>query len=237
MLYSYRFGYLAHQCRQRGVLRLAQNSNWRPLTMSTEPLLPLHARADGRLHNILQSISSKRSYHVDMRRIPPPDVVRSLRRTLADKTCNTSSWRGWLSRVKSEVKQMSVLWFIIYFGTFIPLFCCFMLPYYLGVDCVGWVNYFENKGYMEWTKSIGFDTAHTVQRVYNNDEFTLMKPAVWNGETTLKFDGSTANLLITTVLIWEVCKPFRYIFYLFLCRRTIKLCKRRNLFPTFFRKY
>lgn len=58
-----------------------------------------------------------------------------------------------------------------------------MLPYYLGVDCVGWVNYFENKGYMEWTKSIGFDTAHTVQRVYNNDEFTLMNPAVWNGQT------------------------------------------------------
>jgi len=122
----------------------------------------------------------------------------------------------------------------------------FMIPYYSGIDCVGWLSWLQKKGWMEWTKQVGVDTEKLIQRVENDDDFRIdtlvsfhSKHTVLHKRNSLGWTirGSTANLLLTTILIWEVCKPARYLFYLFLCRQTVKFCRARQIFPKFFRKY
>jgi hypothetical protein len=62
-----------------------------------------------------------------------------------------------------------------------------MIPYKLGVDCVSSIAWLESRGYMEWTKYLGVDTANLVERVYTSDEFIIMDAHSWNRET-VSFD-------------------------------------------------
>lgn len=184
-----------------------------------EPLLPTHSIGDGAWNNRTPT-SIKRDY----------SNVHRIHRSHRHLNNNTQPKVGWFKRIKNEIKQYTVLWFIIYWVSFVPLFMLFMIPYYSGIDCVGWLSWLQKKGWMEWTKQVGVDTEKLIQRVENDDDFRI-DTLGW----TIR--GSTANLLLTTILIWEVCKPARYLFYLFLCRQTVKFCRARQIFPKFFRKY
>ena len=53
----------------------------------------------------------------------------------------------------------------------------------------------------------------------------------------IEFSGETAAMIMSTVIIWELCKPLRYSFYLYMCRSTVAFCRRRNIMPKFFAKY
>ncbi|CBY18184.1 unnamed protein product [Oikopleura dioica] len=141
--------------------------------------------------------------------------------------------RAW-TRTKETIKQYGVLWFIIYWATFVPLFMVFTIPFRMGMEIVPWVEWLEKNGCMNWTKVFNVDTQKVIQRIHNNEDFELMNNRI-TGE--VKYEGKTANMFITTFLIWEVAKPLRYLFYLFLCRRTVLFCRSRNILPKFFKKF
>jgi len=67
-----------------------------------------------------------------------------------------------MNRIKQEVKQYGVLWFIIYWSTFVPLFLVFSIPYRLGWDIIGVADYLQVHGWLEWLKWIGVDARNQV---------------------------------------------------------------------------
>ena len=74
----------------------------------------------------------------------------------------------------------------------------FTVPYHLGIDCVGWVDWMEKKNWMEWTKSVNVDSGALIQRVYNNDDFTVWQPAWWNKQT-VRFWAHILTFKLTNV--------------------------------------
>ena len=58
-------------------------------------------------------------------------------------------------------------------SSFIPLFTIFTIPYYSGIDCIGWLSWFQKKGWMEWTKKVGVDTEKLILRVENDEDFRI----------------------------------------------------------------
>ncbi|CAG5112174.1 Oidioi.mRNA.OKI2018_I69.chr2.g6417.t1.cds [Oikopleura dioica] len=141
--------------------------------------------------------------------------------------------RAW-TKTKEAIKQYGVLWFIIYWATFVPLFMVFTIPFRLGMEIVPTVEWLDERGWMDWTKVFKVDTQKVIERIHNNDDFELMNNRV-TGQ--IKYEGRTANMFITTFLIWELAKPLRYLFYLFLCRRTVLFCRKRGILPKFFKKF
>merc|ERR1712150_336063 len=98
--------------------------------------------------------------------------------------------RAW-TRTKETIKQYGVLWFIIYWATFVPLFMVFTIPFRLGMEIVPWVEWLEKNGCMNWTKVFNVDTPKVIERIHNNDDFELMNNRI-TGQ--VKYEGKTANM-------------------------------------------
>jgi len=170
----------------------------------------------------------QRSYHVLPQISPRAGARRSLHLTSAKwKAIKTK-----MNRIKQEVKQYGVLWFIIYWSTFVPLFLVFSIPYHLGWDIIGVADYLQVHGWLEWLKWIGVDGRSLIDRCRAGDNFVIFE-SFWRTE----FTGETASMILTTVILWELMKPFRYFGYLVVCRKVVQFCRSRNIFPKFFSKY
>merc|ERR1712113_174553 len=141
-----------------------------------------------------------------------------------------------IKQVKERVKQYGSLWFIFYFGTFVPLFMFFSIPYHLGYDIIGPANFLERHGWLDWLKWFNINPRSLIDRCENNDTFVIFD-SIMDGKLRYEFGGQTATMLLTTFIVWELMKPFRYIFYAALCRYTVQFCQRRNILPKFFKKF
>merc|ERR1711892_1284591 len=141
-----------------------------------------------------------------------------------------------LLRFKQTAKQYGVLWFAWYWGTFVPLFALFTLPYHCGFDLVGLADYLERHGAFGWLEWFGVNMRNLIDRCNNNDTFSIFDNLA-GGVCKIEFSGETAAMIMSTVIIWELCKPVRYSFYLYMCRSTVAFCRQRNIMPKFFAKY
>lgn len=209
------------------IVRFAPSiSTMNKITMEKVPLLPM-------IKNSPYSPSFSESRDSTTKLLTAYNHAPKSKRQSSFSFKNSKLGKAW-AQTKQTIKQYGVLWFIVYWATFLPLFIVFTIPFRLGVEIVPYVEWLEEKGYMNWTKVFKIDTKSVISRIHQNDDFELMNNRL-TGQ--VKYQGQTANMIITTVLLWEVCKPLRYMFYLFLCRRTVLYCRRQHIFPKFFKKY
>ena len=213
-------------------------------------------------------------------------------------------------RWKQIAKQYGVLWFAWYWGTFLPLFAVFTIPYHCGFDLVGLGDYLERHGWLEWLKWFNINIRNLIDRCNEKDTFVIFDSfmdgnyvsnrliwvyrgrflidfgrlgSIWGRLWSIfdrfrstfvdfwsilsrfrstsdrflvglgrfrslfpiydvifqkiEFNGETASMIFSTFIVWELCKPLRYGFYLYMCRATVAFCRKRNIMPKFFSKF
>ena len=90
-------------------------------------------------------------------------------------------------RWKQIAKQYGVLWFAWYWGTFVPLFAVFTIPYHCGFDLVGIADWLEVRGWLGWLEWFKINARSLIDRCNQKDTFVIFDQVAQGNYVSHKF--------------------------------------------------
>ena len=111
-------------------------------------------------------------------------------------------------RWKQIAKQYGVLWFAWYWGTFIPLFSLFTIPYHCGFDLIGIADWLEVRGWLGWLEWFKINARSLIDRCNQKDNFVIFDKIAEGHYVSHKLKHLCYDLTFgsNTYMIWTLTK-------------------------------